>query len=58
MTVLLVEQNVHTALALADRAYVIEKGRITLAGAIADLARDRERLERHLGVGGDAGPGP
>jgi branched-chain amino acid transport system ATP-binding protein len=55
MTVLLVEQNVHTALALADRAYVIEKGRISLAGDIADLARDRERLERHLGVGG--GPG-
>ena len=40
VTVLLVEQNVPHALALADRAYVLETGRVTLAGPCADLARD------------------
>jgi branched-chain amino acid transport system ATP-binding protein len=49
-TVLLVEQNVHTALAVADRAYLLEKGRISASGATADLARDPALLERHLGV--------
>jgi branched-chain amino acid transport system ATP-binding protein len=49
-TVLLVEQNVHTALAVADRAYVLEKGRIGAARAIADLRDDAGFLERHLGV--------
>ena len=54
-TVLLVEQNVHTALAVADRAYVLEKGRIAAARAIADLRGDAALLERHLGV---AAPDP
>lgn len=49
-TVLLVEQNVHTAFAVADRAYVLEKGRISLSGTTAELARDSALLERHLGV--------
>lgn len=50
VTVLLVEQNVHTALAVADRAYVIEKGRITLSRTTAELQADPAFLERHLGV--------
>jgi branched-chain amino acid transport system ATP-binding protein len=50
-TVLLVEQNVQTAFALADRAYVLEKGRITLATTTDELRRDRATLERCLGVG-------
>jgi branched-chain amino acid transport system ATP-binding protein len=49
-TVLLVEQNVRTALAVADRAYVLEKGRISLSGSTAELAQDSTLLERHLGV--------
>ena len=40
VTILLVEQNVTAALAIADRAYVIETGRIVLAGASGDLADD------------------
>jgi branched-chain amino acid transport system ATP-binding protein len=43
--VLLVEQNARQALAIADRAYVIEVGRIVLQGEAATLARD-ERVQR------------
>jgi branched-chain amino acid transport system ATP-binding protein len=50
VTVLLVEQNVTAALAVADRAYVIETGRIVLSGPGADLARDARVREAYLGV--------
>jgi branched-chain amino acid transport system ATP-binding protein len=51
VTVLLVEQNVPHALALADRAYVLETGRVTLAGPCADLARDPRVRGQFLGAG-------
>ena len=41
LTVLLVEQSAHAALAIADRAYVLETGRITLAGAARRCATMR-----------------
>jgi len=50
VTILLVEQNMHHAFAIADRAYIIEKGRISLSGSTAELERDVERLQRHVGV--------
>jgi len=50
MTVLLVEQNVNAALAIADRAYVIETGRIVLAGSSASLANDPRVQEAYLGI--------
>jgi branched-chain amino acid transport system ATP-binding protein len=50
VTVLLVEQNATAALAIADRAYVIETGRIVLDGASADLARDPRVREAYLGI--------
>jgi branched-chain amino acid transport system ATP-binding protein len=50
MTVLLVEQNVRQALTLADRAAVLESGRLVLDGRGADLLTD-ERLKRaYLGM--------
>ncbi len=50
LTMLLVEQNVHHALASADRAYVMETGRITLEGPAATL-RDDPRVEQsYLGL--------
>jgi branched-chain amino acid transport system ATP-binding protein len=53
-TILLVEQNVHQALDVADRAYVMETGRITLDGAAEVLRRDPKVEQSYLGVGGVA----
>jgi branched-chain amino acid transport system ATP-binding protein len=44
-TVLLVEQNVHMALAVADYGYVLESGQVALAGASGEL-RQREEIRR------------
>jgi branched-chain amino acid transport system ATP-binding protein len=53
-TILLVEQNVHQALDVADRAYVMETGRITLDGEAAVLRQDPKVEQSYLGVGGVA----
>jgi branched-chain amino acid transport system ATP-binding protein len=50
VTMLLVEQNVHAALEVADRAYVMKSGRIVLSGTPAEL-RDRTQIEQaYLGL--------
>jgi branched-chain amino acid transport system ATP-binding protein len=48
-SILLVEQNARRALALADRAYVMERGRITLSGTGAELAMHRDVVAAYLG---------
>ncbi|MCZ7567674.1 MAG: ABC transporter ATP-binding protein [Ardenticatenaceae bacterium] len=48
-TILLVEQNVHQALEVADRGYVMESGRITLTGLAGDLKRDPQVEQSYLG---------
>ena len=48
--VLLVEQDVHTALDFADRAYVLENGAIALAGSAAALREDPHVRELYLGL--------
>jgi branched-chain amino acid transport system ATP-binding protein len=50
VTVLLVEQNVFKSLAIADRAYVLENGRIVLTGKGKDLLNDAHVKEAYLGV--------
>ncbi|HEY8531591.1 MAG TPA: ABC transporter ATP-binding protein [Limnochorda sp.] len=50
VTVLLVEQNVHQALAVADRAYVLENGRITLEGTGTDPLGDERVRAAYLGI--------
>jgi len=50
MTILLVEQNAHAALAIADRAYVIETGAIALSGVGADLLHNEKVREAYLGM--------
>ena len=51
-TILLVEQNVHHALDVADRAYVLETGRVTLDGPVDVLRRNPRVEQSYLGVGG------
>jgi branched-chain amino acid transport system ATP-binding protein len=48
--VLLVEQNVHRALALAARAYVLEQGAVALAGAAGALAAREDVRRAYLGL--------
>ncbi len=50
VTVLLVEQNVKQALSVADRAYVLENGRIALAGSGQDLLNRDDVRRAYLGV--------
>lgn len=50
VTVLIVEQNASQALAISDRAYVIESGAIVLEGTGAELADDPRVREAYLGV--------
>jgi branched-chain amino acid transport system ATP-binding protein len=50
MTVLLVEQNAGAALAIADRGYVIETGRITVSGNATMLLADPRVQSGYLGV--------
>ena len=49
MTVLLVEQNARRALQIADRAYVMESGLITLSGAAKNLLNDPKVRAAYLG---------
>ncbi|RWR24768.1 ABC transporter ATP-binding protein [Agrococcus lahaulensis] len=49
-TVLLVEQNARAALRIADRAYVVETGHVTLQGAAAELAKDSRVVDAYLGA--------
>jgi len=48
-TILLVEQNAHMALSIADRAYVLETGEVVLSGSARDLAEDPEVRKAYLG---------
>lgn len=48
-TVLLVEQNAKKALSIADRAYVLETGNITLSGDAKDLINDESVKKAYLG---------
>jgi branched-chain amino acid transport system ATP-binding protein len=50
LTVLLVEQNARAALAIADRAYVVETGRIVASGSAAELLADERVQAAYLGV--------
>ena len=50
VSILLVEQNALLALKIADRAYVLDSGRIVHGGAAAELAADRDRIRTLMGL--------
>jgi branched-chain amino acid transport system ATP-binding protein len=51
VTILLAEQNARAALAISDRGYVMETGKIVAQGTAAELLRDREVQRAYLGKG-------
>jgi branched-chain amino acid transport system ATP-binding protein len=51
VAILLSEQNARLSLAIADRGYVIEKGRVALSGEGRELLHSSDIAERYLGVG-------
>ncbi len=50
LAILLVEQNLYSALAVADRAYVLEAGKVVFEGTAAAIAGNPDTLTRFLGV--------
>jgi branched-chain amino acid transport system ATP-binding protein len=49
--VLLIEQNAHMALSIADHAYILEQGKVAKAGPADELRSDRDIQEFYLGMG-------
>ena len=50
VSILLVEQNVRAATEIADRAYVLDDGRVVFCGKAAEFARDEERVRALAGA--------
>jgi branched-chain amino acid transport system ATP-binding protein len=50
ITILLVEQNVKRSLDEADRAYIMEAGRVVLSGDVADLRKEKEVKKAYFGI--------
>ena len=50
LSVMLVEQNVPLSLAIADRAYVLDDGKVVYAGSVAALAADRDLVQKLAGA--------
>ncbi|MGH9094027.1 MAG: hypothetical protein ACRDXE_02600, partial [Acidimicrobiales bacterium] len=55
VAVLVAEQNARAALGIADRAYVMVNGRITVAATAGDLLADEDVARHYLGSGVDPG---
>jgi len=54
ISVLLVEQNVRAAVAIADRAYVLDDGKIVYSGNAVEFAQDEERVRSLAGVSSES----
>jgi branched-chain amino acid transport system ATP-binding protein len=58
LTVLLIEQNAPLSLSIADRAYVLDDGKVVWSGKSAELAADTELVARLAGAGHKDAPAP
>ncbi len=56
LTVLLVEQNAHRALSITKRAYVLERGRVALSSASAELVENEAVIASYLGMAAELLP--
>jgi branched-chain amino acid transport system ATP-binding protein len=54
LSVLLIEQNAPLCLSIADRAYILDDGKVVYAGKAADLAKDTELVNKLAGAGKSA----
>jgi branched-chain amino acid transport system ATP-binding protein len=54
ISVLLVEQNVRAAVEIADRAYVLDDGKVVYSGSAAEFAEDEERVRSLAGVSSES----
>ena len=54
ISVLLVEQNVRAAVEIADRAYVLDDGRVAYEGSAAEFAKDEERVRALAGASAES----
>ena len=50
LSILLVEQNLYSALAIADRVYILDTGKVVYEARVNEIARDPTSLTRYLGV--------
>src|SRR5512135_884800 len=57
MSVLLVEQNVRAAVEIADRAYVLDDGKVVYEGDAAEFAKDEERVRALAGASAESWEG-
>jgi branched-chain amino acid transport system ATP-binding protein len=47
LAVLLVEQQIRSAFSIADRAYVLRRGTVTMSGSVDDLRNRLDEIEQH-----------
>jgi branched-chain amino acid transport system ATP-binding protein len=57
ISILLVEQNVRAATEIADRAYVLDDGRVVFSGAAGEFAKDEARVRALAGASAEAWAG-
>jgi branched-chain amino acid transport system ATP-binding protein len=58
LSVLLIEQNAPLSLSIADRAYVLDDGKVVYSGDAVDLAKDTELVNKLAGAGRHAATSP
>ena len=58
ISIVLIEQNVHRSLAVADRVYVLERGHVVFCGTPAEVHQHPALHRAYFGVAGERPPAP